>query len=96
MGSPDHYSDFVFIVPHIKFTSPVLSMHASPPSYGEVKGANTLRLVEEIRERSSAILESVFVEGTHHFHMIKPKETSDIILNFLNKIKSIESVVSKL
>lgn len=96
MGSPDHYGDFVFLIPHIKIEAPLLSLHAVPASYGDVKGKNTRALVEKIRQKSSGIVESGYIEGSHHFHMIKPKQTAEIIVNFLNKIKSIEPVNSKL
>ena len=29
-------------------------------------------------------IETVKFHGTHHFHMIKPEKTANIILNFLN------------
>ncbi len=96
MGRPDHYGDFVLLAPQIKIVAPTLNIHAVPPSYGEVKGANTLAFIDQIRERSIAIIESVNVEGSHHLHMTKAKQTAEIILNFLNKIRNLDPVVSKL
>ena len=85
----DHYGEFVFIKPHIKLTAPLLTIHAVPPSYGEEKGENTLRNIEKLGQNSLSFVETVFLDGSHHLHMTKPKEAAQIILNFLNKIKNL-------
>jgi len=40
-------------------------------------------LMTEIREKSDASVEMAAIESTHHFHMLKPEETSRIALKFL-------------
>lgn len=85
----DHYGEFVFIKPHIKLNAPLLTIHSVPPSYGQEKGENTLKVIEKLRADSLSFVETVFLDGSHHLHMTKPKEAANVVLNFLNKIKTL-------
>lgn len=67
---------------------PTLFIHATPPFYGTELAQKTEKFINEIKINSNALFESVFIEGSHHLHMIKVKETSSVILNFLEKLKS--------
>jgi len=42
-------------------------------------------LMKEIKEKSDASVEMAAIESTHHFHMLKPEETSQIALKFLGE-----------
>lgn len=68
--------------------SPHLMLHSVPFAYGEKKGEDTIIYLDRIRAEGKAPVESVFIDGTHHFHMMKPKETSEHCWNFLKRLKS--------
>jgi hypothetical protein len=81
-------SDFTVLVDLLKehFKNPFLLIHAFPRhmgKYGE-KIQDYLISVLKSGENSDRI-ESVKFDGNHHFHMIEPEKTANIILNFLNK-----------
>jgi hypothetical protein len=44
-------------------------------------------LLNEINEKSKAKIELQTYNGTHHFHMIQPKETAVRVHAFLDKLK---------
>lgn len=92
MGSADSFSEYVLMSPHIirNQTSPNLMIHAVPPAYGDKKAVDTHVFLDRIRANEKARIESVFLNGTHHLHMIKPKETSEVIFDFLNKLNQIK------
>ena len=56
-------------------------------SYGQQSLDDTIKLLNEINEKSKAKIELQTYNGTHHFHMIQPKETAVRIHAFLDKLK---------
>ncbi len=62
---------------------PILLIYAVPAPYGEYTYQKVMDLMTEIREKSDASVEMAAIESTHHFHMLKPEETSRIALKFL-------------
>lgn len=47
-----------------------------------------MKIMNEIKKNSKSLVELVPVEGTHHFHMLKPELTAELVTDFLeNKIK---------
>lgn len=91
MGVRDHYTDFVQLLPDIKknLSCPVIVIHANPASYGQESLDNTVKFLQNINEESKAQVQIKTMNGTHHFHMIKPKETAAILLKFLDDLKMI-------
>jgi hypothetical protein len=89
MSLRDHYVDFKIIVPEIvsSLSAPVLFVHAEPASYGDLAEKDTMKLIDSIEQNSKSKIEKLKINGTHHFHMINPKETSILIHQFLDKIK---------
>jgi hypothetical protein len=89
MSLRDHYIDFKIIVPEIisSLSAPVFFIHADPPSYGEIAEKDTLQLIDSISQNSKSKISKAKLKGTHHFHMIAPKETSILIHQFLDKLK---------
>lgn len=89
MSHRDHYIDFVNLLPEIcRFLrAPGLIIHAIPASYGDQSLVDTLKIIDEINEKSKTHIEKQTFNGTHHFHMINPKETSERVLKFLDKLK---------
>ncbi|CAF1104323.1 unnamed protein product, partial [Brachionus calyciflorus] len=87
--SLDHYIQFYYLLPEImrNVNAPILSIHADPPSFGEDAVNSTIQFLKKINQNSKNRIEFTKILGTHHFHMIKPKETSEIIHKFFNKIK---------
>lgn len=76
------------ILPHVKLCAPMLTIQVVPPPYGDDPGENTLKVIEMIRKNSTAgLVETTFVEGSHHFHMANPKQAADMVLGFLNRIR---------
>jgi hypothetical protein len=63
----------------------VLFIHAEPCYYGQRVANNTMTILEQIK----CNVEFVKVNGSHHFHMIEPKQTAVKVLAFLSKLKSI-------
>ena len=88
MGSADSFSEFVLMTPQIikNQTSPHLMIHAVPSAYGDKKAVDT-QIFLDLMRANQAHVESEFVNGTHHLHMIKPKEISELVFEFLNKLK---------
>ncbi len=101
MDQRDHYLEPVSLIPEMKrkFTPPALVITVVPASYGEKKQEYTLRLFEETKEElgDRCDIEIVKMNGTHHFHMIKPKEVAQVVIQFLDrKLKSNSPIKSKL
>lgn len=94
----EHFSEFEIMMPYIlkNQKAPHLMNHAVPPSYGKEKSVEIRLYVDKIKAGSKSKIETVFLNGTHHFHMIKPKETCEIILEFLNRLKRDQKTLSKL
>ena len=89
MSSRDHYIEMVQMLPEASkyLTAPTFCIHADPPSYGEQALNDTLKFIENINVGSRTKIELSTMKGTHHFHMIKPKETAEMFFKFLDKIK---------
>ena len=51
---------------------------------GESALQDTLKTIDLINEGSKTKIELLKFKGTHHFHMISPKETAELILKFLD------------
>lgn len=64
--------------------SPICLIYATPPPFGQPLFDQIMKIMNEIKKNSKSVVELIPIEGTHHFHMLKPKETADIILNFLD------------
>lgn len=61
----------------------ILLIYATPAPYGEDTFAKLMKTMKNIKEKSESTVEMVPIEGTHHFHMLKPAETGEITLKFL-------------
>jgi pimeloyl-ACP methyl ester carboxylesterase len=89
MSLRDHYTELLLLVDEMKktFKIPALVLHVNPPSYGEKATQFTIEFVNEMRSKSNndQILMRQ-LEGTHHVHMIRPKEVSEIVFEFLDKL----------
>lgn len=90
MSVRDHYVDIAYIWPEIRksLTAPVLVIHAKPASYGEQSLTDTLDLCEQINQESQTSVQLKTFDGTHHFHMINPRETACLLFEFLDSLKS--------
>lgn len=64
-------------------SSPVMLMYATPPPFGQELFDQIMKIMNEIKANSKSTVELIEVEGTHHFHMLKPQETAEIVFNFL-------------
>lgn len=67
-------------------TAPTLYVHSIPAIFGDAIMVNTEIYKKKISQ--SSYFESLYVDGSHHLHMVKPKETAEIVFNFLNKINN--------
>ena len=83
-----HFSEFKTLrdsmVKYIKF--PILHIYAYPYPYGEITFNYVNNLLNEIKASSNKTVEMVKFEGSHHFHMINPDKTSEIVLKFLESV----------
>lgn len=73
------YSDIIK-----KVKCPILHIYAYPYPYGAEVYDFVDKLLNSIKENSNKQLIIQRFDGSHHFHMINPKPTSELILNFLN------------
>lgn len=64
---------------------PILLIYAVPAPYGDFTFQKVMEMMSEIKEKSESSVEMVSIESTHHFHMLKPDETSQIALKFLKE-----------
>ncbi len=64
---------------------PILLIYALPAPYGEYTYNKVMEMMAEIKSKSEASLELISIESTHHFHMLKPEETGQIALKFLDE-----------
>lgn len=55
---------------------------------GQASFDNTLNTLRIISDESRVKIKTSVIDGTHHFHMIKPKETAQVIFEFLNKLQT--------
>jgi alpha/beta superfamily hydrolase len=67
-----------------KQKSPILNIWANPPAYGQVAFDSTNDIINEINQQSKIEIDQIKINGSHHFHMIQPEETANIILNYLS------------
>ena len=90
MASAESFSDFALMCEHVikNQERPHLMIHSAPFAYGQNKGADTIIFCDRIRAQEKAPVESVFFKGTHHLHMMQPKEVSEICWNFLKRLNS--------
>ncbi|CAF0900840.1 unnamed protein product [Brachionus calyciflorus] len=93
VGVVDHYIDMIYLLPEMRknLKAPWLVIHADPPSYGERAGEITTKFIKDIEKESNTKIQYETFKGTHHFHMIYPKETAEIIYKFLDNLNTKES-----
>jgi hypothetical protein len=91
-----HFGEFIQIVPEIALQVPMINMYAYPPSYGQSAFDKTQFLMDFLSEKSKYKIDFKKVDGSHHFHMIKPKETAELIFKFLDSYKDVINVKAKL
>ena len=99
MDRRDHYLESLMLFSDLKqgIKSPVLFMTVLPASYGDKKRDYTLRVVEAImNESKNEKIEILEMNGTHHVHMIKPKEVTAEVIKFLDKTVATKADCSKL
>ena len=60
-------------------------IYATPPPFGQTLYDQIMTIISEIRKNSQSNVETIPIEGTHHFHMLKPEETANIVLEYLDK-----------
>lgn len=65
-------------------SSPVMLIYATPPPFGQELFDQIMKIMNEIKNNSNSEVNLVPIEGTHHFHMLKPQQTAEIILKFLD------------
>ena len=64
----------------------LLLIYASPPPYGQELFDQIMKIMSEIKTKTKSTVELISMQGTHHFHMLKPAETSVLILEFLKNL----------
>ena len=65
---------------------PVLLVYATPAPYGEKLFKEIMHIMSQIETRSKSTVETIPIDGTHHFHMLKPIETSELLIRFFDKV----------
>lgn len=65
--------------------TPALFIYATPPPFGPKLFDQIMNIINEIKKNSHSDVETAPIEGTHHFHMLKPAETAEIVLGFLSR-----------
>ena len=71
-----------------KIQTPLYYMYAWPPFKNSEKSFNYVNnFLKDIRDRSKVHVQvEKFPHTTsHHFHMVKPKETAELLLQFFSK-----------
>lgn len=71
--------------------SPICLIYATPPPFGQTLFDQIMKIMNEIKKCSTSVVEFVPIEGTHHFHMLKPEETAKFVLNFLDSHVKIDA-----
>ena len=64
---------------------PLLSIHASPPAYGESAFKSSIQFINELKKGTKDTLEIATFDSTHHFHMLQPEKAAGIVNDFLRK-----------
>jgi hypothetical protein len=87
MSLRDHYVDFMMLFPEIsvRLKAAALVVHALPPYYGENSLQSTYKLLSGINQHSKSHIDFLTISGTHHVHMLKPRETAALVLDFFHK-----------
>ncbi len=65
--------------------TPTLFIYATPPPFGDALFEQIMKIIQNIKKNSESNVELMPFEGTHHFHMLKPAETADVVLKFLSE-----------
>lgn len=76
-----------------------LMIYTDPPfpiynSVGKIVQLRTM--FTNLFKASGARIETVHINGTHHFHMMKPEETANLIIEFLERINDSIKINSNL
>ncbi len=81
--SNDHYAEWYSGFEALKdcSTNPTLLLLSSPSFFADGFNDMTISSLKQTKNK----LDVVYVNGTHHFHMIQPEEVSILILKFLNE-----------
>ena len=106
-----HYADFIAIrsnlislVTKVSSLCSILAIWAEPSPFDENDKRRVDQLLDAIVTATQTTtptvkLERLYISGTHHFHMMRPDETSRLIVDHLNKFQSVrvdKSIKSKL
>ncbi len=83
----EYHLDFIQMYHSLveNFNIPVLFIQASPPPYGDVLFEQINQMIQYLREHSKNTVDLISMDGTHHFHMLKPAATAETVLTFLNE-----------
>jgi alpha/beta superfamily hydrolase len=83
----EYHLDFIQIYHSLveDFNIPIQFIQADPPPYGDVLFEQINEMIQHLKEHSKNTVDVISMNGTHHFHMLKPAETADIVLKFLVK-----------
>ena len=83
----DYHLDFhgVYDCLFQNLITPTMFIYATPPPFGQALYDQIMKIIQKIKANSKSDVEMTPIEGTHHFHMLKPEETADIVLKFLDK-----------
>jgi len=82
----DHFVDF-FVVSSVinNLSPPLLSVHASPPAYGENAYKSSIDFINQLKKETTDTLEITTFDSTHHFHMLQPEKAAGVVNDFLKK-----------
>jgi hypothetical protein len=75
----------VYDVLFASMITPVCFIYATPPPFGQELFDQIMKIIANLKNNPKSDVETVAFEGTHHFHMLKPAETADVILKFLER-----------
>jgi hypothetical protein len=65
--------------------TPVFFIYATPPPFGQELFDQIMKIIAELKKNPKSKVETHAFEGTHHFHMLRPAATADVILEFLGR-----------
>ena len=84
----DYHAEYAGIYDSLfdNLNHPVLLIYANPAPFGEKLFEQIMHIMKQIESRSKSSVETVSIDGTHHFHMLKPVDTSHILLKFFDKV----------
>ncbi len=83
----DYHLEYVGIYDSLfqNLKCPLLLIYATPAPYGEKLFEQIMYIMSQIKQYTKSTIDLVPMEGTHHFHMLKPAETAEVIIKFLNE-----------